>query len=263
MHLRGNNNLLSKFFLLTFLISFFSCTNNAGPATANATFRTEVSSDDENPYSRISEIPLPAGFRRIKAPENSFADWLRKLDLKKDKKVYKYDGSLKTNQSAQFAVLDITTGKTDLQQCADAVMRLRTEYLYARQRFGEISFRDNAGVNYLFNAPYTRAELSKYLNKVFAMCGTASLAKQLKSVPKLADMQTGDVLIRGGFPGHAVMVIDMAENTSGKKIYLLAQSYMPAQDIHVKIFSFSLTSYQGESPSFIGLISTWISCAGI
>jgi hypothetical protein len=43
------------------------------------------------------------------------------------------------------------------------------------------------------------------------------------------------VIIRGGFPGHAVIVMNMAVTTEGKKIYLLAQSYMPAQDIHVLI----------------------------
>ena len=45
-------------------------------------------------------------------------------------------------------------------------------------------------------------------------------------------MQIGDVLIQGGSPGHAVIVVDMAENpATGEKLYLLAQSYMPAQDI--------------------------------
>jgi hypothetical protein len=33
--------------------------------------------------------------------------------------------------------------------------------------------------------------------------------------------------------GHAVIVVDMAENNEGSKIYLLAQSYMPAQSIHI------------------------------
>ncbi len=46
-------------------------------------------------------------------------------------------------------------------------------------------------------------------------------------------MEPGDVFIRGGSPGHAVIVMDMAMNRNGEKIYLLAQSYMPAQDIHV------------------------------
>ena len=43
----------------------------------------------------------------------------------------------------------------------------------------------------------------------------------------------GDVLIRGGFPGHAIMVMDVATNAEGNRIYILAQSYMPAQDIHL------------------------------
>jgi hypothetical protein len=65
------------------------------------------------------------------------------------------------------------------------------------------------------------------------MCGSASLSKQLKPVNSFSQIQPGDVLIRGGFPGHAVIVMDVAVNALGKKIYLLAQSYMPAQDIHV------------------------------
>jgi Domain of unknown function (4846) len=65
------------------------------------------------------------------------------------------------------------------------------------------------------------------------MCGSASLAKHLKPVSNFADIEPGNVLIRGGFPGHAVIVMDVAVNQAGKKIYLLAQSYMPAQDIHV------------------------------
>jgi len=48
-------------------------------------------------------------------------------------------------------------------------------------------------------------------------------------------MQIGDVLIQTGNPyGHAVIVLDMAVNAdSGEKVYMLAQSYMPAQDIQV------------------------------
>jgi hypothetical protein len=44
----------------------------------------------------------------------------------------------------------------------------------------------------------------------------------------------GDVLIIGGSPGHAVTVMDIAvQKNTGKKYMLLAQSYMPAQQIHV------------------------------
>jgi len=46
-------------------------------------------------------------------------------------------------------------------------------------------------------------------------------------------MKPGDILIRGGAPGHAVIVVDMAEDKKGNKLFMLAQSYMPAQEIHV------------------------------
>ena len=68
---------------------------------------------------------------------------------------------------------------------------------------------------------------------VFAYAGTLSLADELE--PKaIVDIAVGDVLIQGGSPGHAVIVVDKAINeVSGEIIVLLAQSYMPAQDIHV------------------------------
>jgi hypothetical protein len=60
------------------------------------------------------------------------------------------------------------------------------------------------------------------------------LNKELKPRGNSHEMQIGDVFIEGGFPGHAVIVVDMAENKeNGEKVFLLAQSFMPAQDIHV------------------------------
>jgi hypothetical protein len=189
----------------------------------------------QNPYSSIIKIPLPDGYSRIDADKNSFVEWLRNLPLKKSKTVYLYNGMRKRNQSAQFAVIDISVGNKDLQQCADAVMRLRAEYLYSQKRFSEIIFRDNKNHEYKLGAIVDRKHFDCYLENVFAMCGTLSLEKQLKNIHKTNDLQPGDVLIRGGSPGHAMMVVDVAVNKFGKKIYLLAQSYMPAQDIHIVI----------------------------
>jgi hypothetical protein len=186
-------------------------------------------------WQTVANIPLPRGYNRIKVPDGSFAAWLRTVKINKDPKVYLYDGSLKRNQGAQFAVLDISIGNKDLQQCADAVMRLRAEYLYEQKRYGEISFADNNGKKYTCPAVAQRKNFDRYLEKVFAFCGTASLEKQLKRVPAFQQIQPGDVLIKGGFPGHAVMVMDVASDSSGRRIYMLAQSYMPAQSIHLLI----------------------------
>jgi hypothetical protein len=46
-------------------------------------------------------------------------------------------------------------------------------------------------------------------------------------------MQIGDVFIQGGSPGHAVIIVDMAKNSKGEKIFILAQSYMPAQETQI------------------------------
>lgn len=43
------------------------------------------------------------------------------------------------------------------------------------------------------------------------------------------------VVARGGRFGHAVLVLDVAESASDERVFLIAQSYMPAQDIHVLI----------------------------
>src|SRR5262249_29584897 len=74
----------------------------------------------------------PPGFKRIAVTPGSFADWPRQLPLKPEgAPVLLFDGRRKANQSLHAAVIDIDVGKRDLQQCADAVIRLRAEYLYA------------------------------------------------------------------------------------------------------------------------------------
>jgi hypothetical protein len=181
----------------------------------------------------IGNIPLPPGFARLPAPEGSFAAWLRKCPLKTDNTVYLYNGLPKRNQSSQFSVLDISVGNRDLQQCADAVMRLRAEYLYAQERWHEIIFRDNNHKAYQYQYGKDRTAFNNYLDLVFAWCGTASLEKQLKPVNGLRLLLPGDVLIKGGFPGHAVIVVDAAVNSRGEKICMLAQAFMPAQNIHI------------------------------
>jgi hypothetical protein len=204
-----------------------------------------------------SEIPVPKGFRRTRFREGSFGDWLRHLPLKKKASpVLLHNGKKKPNQDVHAAVIDIDVGTRDLQQCADAVIRLRAEYLFSRRRFGDIHFNFTSGGP----AYYTKwasgyrpvvdgdtvtwekragedksyACFRKYLDIVFAYAGSYSLSKELAGKPDLESIETGDVFIKGGFPGHAIIVVDMAEHEeTGEKLFLIAQSYMPAQDIHV------------------------------
>ena len=200
-----------------------------------------------------ARIAPPAGFTRVPAAPGSWAEWLRRLPLKPaGAKVNLYTGAEKWRQDAHAAVIDIDVEKRDLQQCADAVMRLRAEWLWSVGRQRDIAFDYTDGGRVAFSrwakgerpsssgkswrssakpaASY--ASFRKYMTQVFVYAGTYSLARELKRVA-LEDIAIGDVLIRGGFPGHAVLVADMASNAEGDKRFLLVQSYMPAQDMHI------------------------------
>jgi uncharacterized protein DUF4846 len=200
-----------------------------------------------NPYPTIGAIPLPAGYHRVTEEDGSFGAWLRNVTLKKETTVYLYNRRPKENQDAQFAVLDVSVGKEDLQQCADAVMRLRAEYLYSRGEYGSITFYTETGrtLNFVqWSASHggivdhrrvvnlSRSMFDRYLREVFLYCSTRTLARQLMRA-SLNTVEPGDVLIRAGSPGHAMLVVDVAEDNQGHRTYLLAQSYMPAQDIHI------------------------------
>lgn len=200
---------------------------------------------------------LPQGFTRGISAKNSFGEYLQSILLKPNGSlVHFYNGQEKPNKVAA-AVLNVDVGTKDLQQCADAVMRLRAEYLYQNKLYDALHFNFTNG----FKAEYTKwrngyrivvkgnkvswikttkesisyESFKDYLNIVFTYAGTASLSQELKMInPR--QMQIGDVLIRGGSPGHAVIVVDMAINTkTKKKLFMVAQSFMPAQDIHILI----------------------------
>lgn len=204
--------------------------------------------------SLINNIDFPEGYKRISSDENSFASWLQHLPLSTDNVVYLYNGEKKYNQRSQYKVLDIDIGDKDLQQCADAVMRLRAEYLYSSNQLDKIHFNYTNGVLIPFSkwssgyypslngndVVWTSSSnnksyksFKKYMTNIFMYAGTASLEKEMKSI-LLNEVQPGDVLIKGGFPGHAVTVLDVALNEkSNNKVFLIAQSYMPAQSIHI------------------------------
>jgi hypothetical protein len=218
---------MSRLYLFTFSLLLLACQWNDEKILLTS------SAKPVTPLKIVSGIEAPPGYVRVFLDKGSFGEWLRTVPVRKDSLVYLYDRSLKKNQSAQFAVLDIPVGARDLQQCADAVMRLRAEYLFTRKKYAAIEFRDNVGRSYKWTGGADRKGFDRYLENVFGWCGSASLEKQLKPVTGRNDIQPGDVFIKGGFPGHAMIVMDVAVNDNGNKMFMLAQSYMPAQDIHI------------------------------
>ena len=199
---------------------------------------------------------VPKSFNRIGITTGSFEEYLRTLPLNKaGSAVHYFDGSIKENWGVYDAVIDMDIGTKDLQQCADAVMRLRGEYLFHKGDFDKIHFNFTNGfrVEYstwrngnrmIVNGNRTSwrstsipsesyESFREYMELIFNYAGTLSLSKELKPVD-IKDLDIGDVFIQGGSPGHAVIVVDVAICTeTNEKLFLLAQSYMPAQETQI------------------------------
>lgn len=238
------------FILIAAFINSCNCQNNdnsyqkVDSDTAKTDIKTVVNdfieAQEKAKYQKVKYIPCPENYDRIKHENYSYAEYLRNLDLKTENNiVYLYNGQKKGNQNAQFAIIKIDVGTQDLQQCADAVMRLRAEYLYSKKKYNEIHFnflsdgKPRYYKNYI-NGDYSYKKYRRYMNYIFSYANTASLKNELKKVNDINDMKIGDVFIQKGNPyGHAITVMDIAINKKGEKIFMLSQSYMPAQEIHI------------------------------
>ncbi len=201
--------------------------------------------------------PAPEGYEKIIYEEDSFSEFLRQQELKPyGEKVLYYDGRTKNKNGVYDSVFRVDIGNRDLHQCADAIMLLRAEYLFSLGLYDEIGFDFVSGFRAEYSkwmagyrikvegnnvAYYKAVEASntyesfrKYMEMVMAYASTLSLEKELKAI-SVNDLEVGDIFIIGGSPGHAIIVVDAAINADNEKVFLLAQSYMPAQETQLLI----------------------------
>lgn len=267
---------------------FFVCLilNSCGQTISNSAASETTEADSfENSQSLIdtagktlqTRFKPPKGFQRKLVEENSFATYLRSLPLKPSgTKVKYYNGDIKYD-NVYDAVVDMEISNLDLQQCADAVMRLRGEYLFSIKAYDQISFTLTNGfkmdysewtkgnrlivngnkTNWLKTKEpsNTYKDFREYMEVVFTYAGTLSLSKSLDS-KNIKDIAIGDVFILGGSPGHAVIVVDIAENETGDKVFLLAQSYMPAQETQILKNNNDKKLSPWYSANIVGLLHT-------
>ncbi len=192
----------------------------------------------------------PEGFKRVQVEPGSYQEFLRKQKLKPyGSKVLYHDGREKKKDYVYDSVLDVETGPRDLHQCADAIMLLRAEYLYANERYDDIKFHFVSG----FLTEYSKwiegyridpdtgyypagipgdtsyESFREYMDMVFAYAGTLSMLNEAKPISP-DNMKIGDIFLD---KGHTVIIMDIAENAEGKKMFMVAQSYMPAQQTQI------------------------------
>ncbi len=266
-----------KIFILILVFFLFSCQENT--KINDIPKETEKVIEEKNTTQKVDEVNkvdntkkeikinyinpkgmtikdrfnVPNGFKRIETDE--YGEFIRNIKLLEDKSpVLLYNGDKKFNQQVHLAVLDIDVDNVDLQQCADAALRLRCEYLYQNNKDEMINYHLTSGdkfpyekyrdgfrlsvsgnkVELIKKAEYDRTykTFRKYLLRLFTYAGTLSVSKESTEI-KDEEMKIGDIFIKGGSPGHCVIIVDICENEAGEKLFLLAQSYMPAQQIHI------------------------------
>ncbi len=238
-----------KILLLLFL-GLASVTN------AQITETTREISINPNQSTIITRFSAPRGYQWEKQAINTFGSFLVNFPLKPDNFPVRDYKNLPINKQIHHAsILDIDVGDKDLQQCADAWMRLYGEFLWSQKRFDDIEFEFTSQQKMSWNdykkgirttevgdkvkfhksAKHsdTYQNFREYMNLVFRYAGTISLDRESIPILKNADIRVGDIIIKPGSPGHSVFVVGSAKNSAGKRVFLLAESFMPAQDIHI------------------------------
>jgi len=232
-------SLLSVIFLL-----LNNCNNESGRNETEQLFFQNLNkntTENVKKPSKVCEISLPQGFFREEVDSLSFAFYLRQLPLDTlDNTIYSYDGSVISSGGYHHSIIKIDIGKRDLQQCADAIMRLRAEYLFELKQYQNIHFNFLSDGKPRYYTNYSKGDRSykkfrKYMDYIFSYANSSSLRDEMKAITEINEMKIGDCFVQKGSPiGHAVIVVDMAKNKkTGERIFLVAQSYMPAQSIHI------------------------------
>lgn len=151
---------MKKFVAHLLIVFVLASCSNAQSDTAN--FNSEIVDNAVEPdfvkniidtsANKIStRFNVPKGYKRTRIDTSSFKYYLRHLPLKKHGSlVYTYD-SLYSYNYAHDAVLDIDIGDKDLQQCADAIMRLKAEYHYKKAEYDAIHFNFTNGFRVDYN----------------------------------------------------------------------------------------------------------------
>lgn len=216
----------------------------------------------------------------LNANAQSYSDFVKHFPRKNSTVVRDYRGRILKVKS--LGVLDLSV--TELQQCADAAIRLRAEYLYRKKSYSQIQFKLTCGLNVPFDkwangwrvevigndarlvkeknetANYSRQNFDDYLQVVMKYAGSASLNRDLKLRNGLP--RVGDMLVLGGHPGHVVIIVDeMVRNNV--HYYKFAQSWIPAQDIEIVLGHNNLKQNYGNwTPILIGGANQKVTVSG-
>ena len=236
----GQNCIKSKFIGMKFIsvICFFFLISVSLPVHAQST---------------VGEIPLPdKEYQRVVVEKGSFGAWLRVLPLKPaGSPVLDYRGRIykSAEDTAVGAVIDMDIHGRRLEQCMDILVRLYAEYVWQAGAADELilplpggywlgwkswaqGFRTQyQGVKVSLihreSPDYSPKNFDRYLREIYANSHTLQFYYNYEPIDYSA-VQPGDVIIKNGRKKHAVMIVDLAQNSTGDLIGLIGHGDTPA-----------------------------------
>ncbi|MBI5622152.1 MAG: hypothetical protein HY924_00090 [Elusimicrobia bacterium] len=184
----------------------------------------------------------PPGFGRVELSSGSFAAWVRRLPVQPEGALVRtWDGKLAPQRF--YRVLRVSAlplkFRQDLEQCADWGFRLWLEYQASTRRPDDCWLLDYNGRRVRFQdwrKSGRGASLDSFFRWAASNANSHSLKKGLGKVAGGPDLMPGDLLVQNetGGIGHASVILDVAVDGQGRRVYLIGFGFMPAQDFHVE-----------------------------
>ena len=107
---------------------------------------TPVSHINEEGNTVTTRVNVLENFIRLQPISESFSHYVQNYSLKPSgEKVINYNGNPYWYQAGHVGVLDIPVPSNGLQQCADALIRIRAEYLWQQNLKDKIGFKFTSG----------------------------------------------------------------------------------------------------------------------
>lgn len=222
--------------------------------------QANITQEQSNPQA-TQEVITTVLCERFAAPTGyvretgvDFGSFLQKLPLVPPNQAPKqYDGNY-AGMDKTAAVIDLPVSSSNYENAGDSVIRLLATYLYNRAEYSKIAF--TIGDNFSFDFDSWRNgkilervndtlswkdggdisdgsdNFQKYLDTLFTYATVRTLRADLKSKDAEAPMEIGDILIDEEGTS-CVLVVDLAKDTQGNVIYLLAGGSSLSQQMSV------------------------------
>ncbi len=248
---------MKHWFTAIIAVILFGCgahqTERPSPAEA---YPWKVGYDPEE--TLFGRIPEPFAFERQPLEAGSFAAWLRYLPLLPGKPdLLRFNGALSSHQQAYYAILDVPIGNQDAVHGVEAALLLKSLYMLSHGDESAISILLNSGAavsyaqwqqgyrfvsrgNEVFWEQGPRRgtgwqDVLDFLVSAFPLTNTGALREVTVKIPP-AELTNGSMLFHDAASGHVVIVLDVAIHPqTGDKLFLLAQGFTPAHQLHVLV----------------------------